>query len=208
MGTAQSANERMKIVVGIDFSEMSDRALRVAVNLARSAGTCEVHLVHVVPPPVGGTEFAPIVDVGEQTRLARQQLAKLTDQLADVPEVLPFTHVLVGSPQKELPRVADEIESDLVVLGTHGRRGLDRALFGSVAEQVVRTAPCSVLTVRAKPLSAAASIEAPCGECIATAARTEGKELHCATHSQRHPRAHTYSEMPAGFGVGSMTFRF
>jgi nucleotide-binding universal stress UspA family protein len=208
MGTAQSATERMKIVVGIDFSEMSDRALRVAVNLARSAGSCEVHLVHVVPPPVGGTEFAPIVDIGEQTRLARQQLSKLIDPLTDVPEVLPFTHVLVGSPQKELPRVADEIEADLVVMGTHGRRGLDRALFGSVAEQVVRTAPCSVLTVRAKPLSAAASIEPACAECLAVAAKSEGKQLLCATHAEHHARAHTYSEVPPSFGMGSMTFRF
>ncbi len=208
MGTAKSAAERMKIVVGIDFSEMSDRALLVAVNMARSAGLAEVHLVHVLPPPVGGTEFAPIVDVGEQTLIARKQMAAMIDGMGVVTEIIPFSHVVVGNAQKELPRVADEVEADLIVLGTHGRRGVDRMLFGSVAEHVVRTAPCSVLTVRAKPPTAASTIEAPCAECVAVAAKTEGKELRCSTHAKHHPRAHTYSEIPPSFGLGSMTFRF
>jgi nucleotide-binding universal stress UspA family protein len=208
MGTAKSAAERMKVVVGIDFSDMSDRALLVAVNLARSAGIAELHLVHVLPPPVGGTEFAPIVDVGEQTLLARKQLSAMIDGIAEVTEIIAFSHVLVGNAQKEIPRVADEIEADLIVVGTHGRRGVDRMLFGSVAEHVVRSSPCSVLTVRAKPPSAASTIEAACAECVAIAAKTEGKELRCATHATHHGRAHTYSEVPPSFGLGSMTFRF
>ena len=206
MGTL--TQDRMKIVVGLDFSEMSDRALHVAVNLGRSAGTAELHLVHVLAPPVGGAEFAPMVDIGEQTITIRKQISELIETLGKAaPELVTFSHVLVGNPQREIPRIADEIEADLVVVGTHGRRGLNRALFGSVAEHVVRTCACSVLTVRAKPKTAAESIEPPCTDCVAIAA-SGGKEQHCARHASHHPRPHTYSEFPSNYGLGSMTFRF
>lgn len=207
MGTENTTTERMKIVVGIDFSETSDQALRVAVNLARSSGMAEVHLVNVLAPPVGGTELAPLIDVSEQTAIARRQIAVSLDSLAGVPGVFAFSHVLVGNPQKELPRIADELEADLIVVGTHGRRGVDRMVFGSVAEHVVRTAPCSVLTVRPRPPTAASTIEPACAECAAVVAKTEGRELRCASHARHSARAHTYSEMPQGFGLGWMTFR-
>ncbi len=208
MGTRNTTTERMKIVVGIDFSETSEQALRVAVNLARSSGMAEVHLVNVLAPPVGGTEFAPLVDVSEQTVNAQRQLADSLESLAGVPGVFAFSHVLVGNPQKELPRVADELEADLIVVGTHGRRGVDRMVFGSVAEHVVRTAPCSVLTVRPRPPTAASTIEPACAECAAVVAKTEGREHRCATHAHPAARPHTYSEMPPSFGLGSMNLRF
>jgi universal stress protein A len=56
--------------------------------------------------------------------------------------------VLKGTPYEEISRFAEENKIDLIVIGTHGRTGLDRMLFGSTAEQVVRYAPCPVLTVR------------------------------------------------------------
>jgi universal stress protein A len=56
--------------------------------------------------------------------------------------------VLKGTPYEELARFAEENKIDVIVIGTHGRKGLDRMLFGSTAEQVVRLAPCPVLTVR------------------------------------------------------------
>jgi nucleotide-binding universal stress UspA family protein len=209
MGTLTSTKDRMKIVVGLDFSEMSDRALHVAVNMARSAGTAELHLVHVLAPPVGGTEFAPMVDVGEQTLTARTQLADLAESLTEAaPEILAFPHVLVGNPQREIPRIAEDVEADLVVVGTHGRRGINRALFGSVAEHVVRSCACSVLTVRAKAKTASESIEPPCPECAAIGGLSAGKEHRCARHTSHRPHAHTYSEFPPSFGLGSMTFRF
>jgi hypothetical protein len=85
---------------------------------------------------------------------------------------------------------------------------MDRMIFGSVAEHVVRSAPCSVLTVRPRKPSAADSIEPPCPDCVAITRSTEGKETRCAAHHRHHPRAHTYSEIPPSFAVGSMTFRF
>jgi nucleotide-binding universal stress UspA family protein len=198
----------LKIVVGLDFSEMSDRALRVALNLASNSAAAEVHLVHAVAPPVASAELAPIVDVRQAAESARQTLTGIVDKLAGMTNIRCVVHVLMGDPQRELPRIAEETAADLIVIGTHGRRGLDRALFGSVAEHVVRKAPCSVLTVRPSATSAEALIEPPCAECVATATRTGGKEKGCAQHSHHWMRPHTYSELPPSFGIGSMTFRF
>jgi nucleotide-binding universal stress UspA family protein len=208
MGTKPSKNDRLKVLVGLDFSTMSDRALQVAVNLARAANEADLHIVHVISPPVAGTELAPIVDVGELAQNARKQLSDLTERLGAIPGLHFFSHVLVGSPQAELPRLADENDADLIVIGTHGRRGIDRMIFGSVAEHVVRHAPCSVLTVRPQHQTAADLIEPPCLDCVAVAESTNGAQLRCAHHRSHHPHAHTYSEIPPSFGVGSMTFRF
>jgi len=68
--------------------------------------------------------------------------------------------MLSEDPAGEILRLAAEVECDLIVLGTHGRTGLGRVLLGSVAEQVLRRAPCPVLTVK-MPLPAAGSAEAP-----------------------------------------------
>jgi nucleotide-binding universal stress UspA family protein len=197
----------MKIVVGLDFSQMSEGALEVAVNLARQAGTAELHLVHAVSPPAAGAELAPTLDVGEITQTARTTVEDVIARLSAWPNLKTFAHILVGVPAKEIARIADEVEADLIVIGTHGRRGLDRAIFGSVAEHVVRFATCSVLTVRPKPASAADSIEPPCPECLA-AASSGGAKAQCARHTRHHPRGHTYSEVPEPFAMGSQTFRF
>jgi nucleotide-binding universal stress UspA family protein len=198
----------MKIVVGLDFSEMSERALQVAVNLARQAGGAELHLVHVVTPPVAGTELAPSFDVGEMAQAARAKLEGAIARMAEWRAISAMAHVVVGVPHREIPRVAEDAEADLIVIGTHGRRGLDRLIFGSVAEHVVRFAHCSVLTVRPKPASLADSIEPPCPECLAAAAGSGNAHARCARHTRHHPRPHTYSEIPEPFAMGSQTFRF
>jgi nucleotide-binding universal stress UspA family protein len=210
-GTASafsSAEAVMKIVVGLDFSPMSERALEVAVNLARQARGAELHLLHVVAPPVASLELAPNFDTWEIAREARKRLDGAIARLAEWPEIKGISHIVVGVPAREIARLADEMEADAIVIGTHGRRGVDRALFGSVAEHVVRFAPCAVLTVRPKPPSAAASIEPACTDCLAAATLTGLAKATCARHTRHHPRAHTYSEIPETFAMGSQTFRF
>jgi nucleotide-binding universal stress UspA family protein len=198
----------MKLVVGLDFSEMSERALEVAVNVARRARGAELHLVHVLMPPAAGVELAPSLDIAEMTSDARQNLDDVVERLREWPEIHAYAHVVLGAASKEIVRIADETEADVIVVGTHGRRGLDRALFGSVAENVVRAAPCSVLTVRPNAKSAAESIQPPCADCVAIAAATGGRERTCEHHKRHHPRAHTYSDPQEPFAMGSMTFRF
>ena len=133
-----------RILQPTDFSEPSDYAFRLACSLARDYGAC-LTVLHVVLPPLGSAEV-------EAHRHPESYFAGIWKELRryqSPAENVSLEHRLEqGDPAREILRVAQEIGADLIVLGTHGRRGVARALLGSVAEQVVRRASCSVLTVK------------------------------------------------------------
>jgi hypothetical protein len=116
-------------------------------------------------------------------------------------------HVRIGSPANAIVELASDIDADLVVVGTGQRTGMSRIVFGSVAEKVVRTAPCPVLVVRRREIPAWEQIEPPCPDCTHVQRSTNGEHRWCARHSQHHARWHTYYETPSSFGLGTMTFR-
>jgi len=126
-----------------DFSDRSACAFRVACALARDYNA---HLVvlHVdqLPLALYGDAIAPPRPDDYQDRL-REQLFNLR-----APGVSAEHRLNEGSPVTEILGVAEEVNADLIVMGTHGRTGLSRLLMGSVAESVLRQAPCPVLTVR------------------------------------------------------------
>jgi nucleotide-binding universal stress UspA family protein len=141
-----------RILVPTDFSDCSTTALRYGVALAERFGS-EVHLVHVVQDlvalaPEPGLSFPPPGEyLQELQSSAERSLARLPGD--GLPFAGPVTRrVLQGPPFVELIRYAREYEIDLIVMGTHGRSGLAHVLLGSVAERIVRKAPCPVLTVR------------------------------------------------------------
>ena len=132
-----------------DFSEHSRYAFRLACSLARDHGARLV-VVHVVMTL--GPELVPAGEAVTQLQPEGYQ-QKLWDDLHQVqspdPSVPVEYRLAEGEPAEEIVRLAKETGCDLIVLGTHGRTGLERLLMGSVAEQVVRKAPCPVLTVKA-----------------------------------------------------------
>ena len=128
-----------------DFSEPSDFAFELACALARDYGA-RLLIVHAVPPPLFHGE---VVDRREDTGFIEGIRGLLQRRRPADPEV-PVEHVLDdGDPAGVIVHLAQERRCDLIVMGTHGRTGLGRLLLGSVAERVMRTAPCPVLTVRA-----------------------------------------------------------
>jgi nucleotide-binding universal stress UspA family protein len=133
-----------------DFSERSDQAFRLACSLARDHGG-RVTVLHVLPPPMAthsGGVMTP-----EPGRLKEECWDLLRRRQSDDGRV-PVEHLLTeGSPAEGIVRAAREKQCDLIVMGTHGRTGLGRVLMGSVAEAVVRKAPCAVLTIKV-PLAA------------------------------------------------------
>ena len=138
-----------QILVPTDLSEGADQALDYACELARALGA-QVHLLNVVSipamgvPELGLSLTSTMIDqLVVDNQAAIEQLAK-TRCAGQVGQVL----VRAGNPRDEINEVAKELGVDLIVMGTHGRRGISRALLGSVAEIVVRSAPCAVLTVR------------------------------------------------------------
>lgn len=143
--------EIKKIMFATDFSEGSSHALPYAVDMVKrySARLYLVHVVYDVAKTAGW--YVPHVSMDEMYKDiengARAELDKcFIEEMHGFKELERV--VLKGIPYEELTRFAAEQAIDMIVLGTHGRKGLDRMLFGSTAEQVVRYAPCPVLSVR------------------------------------------------------------
>jgi nucleotide-binding universal stress UspA family protein len=126
------------VLYATDFSPYSNQAYFHAVALAERYGA-GLTILHVYAP-AGASKGA-----AEDGAYWRSQL----EQIRPLNAGIPVQHVLLeGNPADEILRHATEARSDLIVLGTHGRTGLERLLMGSVAEKVLRGAPCSVLVVK------------------------------------------------------------
>lgn len=140
-----------KILLPTDFSAQSDYALRLATSLARD------HEAKLLILHVAATLGAEFVSFGEAVSQLQPEthLHQIREELERVrppdPDV-PVEHILAeGDPAQEILRVARETNCGLIVMGTHGRSGLQRLLMGSVAEQVMRHASCPLLTVKLPP---------------------------------------------------------
>lgn len=138
------------ILVPSDFSDCSEAAVRYGRALA-SAFHSTLHLLHVVQDPYtqpwAAEAFpAPIGDLLEQWQA--QAASRLTSVVPESERAGVVVATLIGSPFFEILRYAREQSVDLIVIGTHGRGPIGHMLLGSVAEKVVRRAPCPVLTVR------------------------------------------------------------
>jgi len=157
------------VLVPTDFSDPANHALHCALEEARLHGA-RVTLLHVLPPsaetevyyvsgapasagyePVAGARLAPSVpahptvvrqDYGEEAT------TRLRDLMAESFQGQWDVEITTGHPAEAIVRTAEARKADLIVMGTHGRTGLQHVLLGSTAEKVVRLAPCPVLTVR------------------------------------------------------------
>jgi universal stress protein A len=132
-----------KILCPVDFDENSNPALQIATELAQER-KANLHLLHVVAMPPG-PEVA--LAFGKMEAAARTKLDRLTRQKINGKAHYEVT-VMMGDPGVEVLHAAKRLGADLIVMATHGRKGLRRLVLGSVAEQVVREAQCPVLTVR------------------------------------------------------------
>ena len=146
-----------RILVPTYFSEPAQEAFKAAVELAQHF-SAQLLMVHVVPPvPV---PYQPLVSptpafditayLQELVKISRDTLQKYVSE--HVPQGVPATvSVAAGDPAYEILRLAQELESDIIVIATHGHGGWRHFLFGSVAEKVVRQAGFPVLVVHAPP---------------------------------------------------------
>jgi nucleotide-binding universal stress UspA family protein len=212
--TTSNTKRPFTVIVGVDFSDTSALALVEAVKAARSRDANHVHVVHSILPvptagPMGAAYVTPVVDT---TRAADELKQFVEKALAEAQKSFPndgrpfvdrlTTHLGVSDPREAIAQLASDVDADLIVIGTHGRRGVSRFLLGSVAEGVVRIAPCPVLVVR--PRGTAASkvpeIEPPCPKCVEARRASEGRDFWCAQHREHHDRRHTYHFGPVRSG--------
>ena len=144
-----------KILVPVDFGEPSLHALAYAKGLAQKFGS-SLHLLHVIPNPYLQSAYIPLVadvpvipsgfvdELAEDARRRFEQVLPGTDREA----FRASTSLKVGDARPVILEHAAAENVDLIVMGTHGRKGAAHLFLGSVAERVVRGAPCPVLTVR------------------------------------------------------------
>jgi nucleotide-binding universal stress UspA family protein len=142
------------ILVPTDFSDSSKRALDDAVGLARTFGA-KLTLLHIVELPSYVTDGHIPVHVSMALRddlqaSAQRELAQLPAAGSMAPVEI-VRRVVVGVPHQQILETAAAERVDWIVMATQGRTGLSHLVLGSVAERVVRTAPCPVLTIRSGP---------------------------------------------------------
>ena len=141
-----------RILFASDFSKASRKAFATAVRTAKRAHA-SLSIVHVLAPflPVGPDQYVgpeTWEELDEQARKwATQHLAALAAK-SKAGGVRATTALIEGTPAREITRFAKKKHADLLIIGTHGRTGLARLFLGSVANQIVATAPCPVMTVR------------------------------------------------------------
>ena len=139
-----------KILVAIDNEPIAAHAADIGAELARLAGA-EMAFIHVIDPALvnaSDTGIQPDVFVASAKEEAKKLIDDFRKRLPQQVTALEF--VQIGLPLTEIVNAAKDWPADLIVIGSHGRGGITRALLGSVAEGVMRHAPCPVLVVRAK----------------------------------------------------------
>jgi universal stress protein A len=149
-----------RIVVPVDFSDNSMRALDFAADLAQPFGADPVAIFALEPmvnlmPDYGGAQTSAVAELlDQQRRTGQAELARMEQRYArrgiKLRTLMPF-----GRPSQAIVDTARGLKADLIVMATHGRSGVSRMLMGSVAERVVRTAACPVLTLHAGDARAA-----------------------------------------------------
>jgi nucleotide-binding universal stress UspA family protein len=147
-----------RILVPTDFSAPSDAALEYAKVLAGQFGA-SVHVLHVVGEDLANAPIGSEVYFAESpdfvTKVFEDAKARLSHRVTGLERARyrATTEIVTGASARSIVNYANERGMDLIVMGTHGRSGLDRLLTGSVAERVLRHAPCPVMTVRYYPFA-------------------------------------------------------
>ena len=173
------------VLVPTDFSETSDAALHYATEMALTLGA-RLYLMYV--PGKTGEHFEANYPLGQFETATRERLSSFLTK-EELERLRPEYALRVGAPAEEIVRYAELCDVDLIIMGTHGRSGIAHVLLGSVAEQVVRLAPCLVLSVPAtyalRPSEHAAVPQPPpvSRACLVCAGDTE--ELICSACRER-----------------------
>ena len=140
-----------RILVPIDFSEYSKKALRYAISFAKQFNA-ELLLIYVVEPAIYPADFSfgqvTLPNLETELRIRGKRELENLEKNQICGKVPSKTIIRSGKPFLEIINAAKAEEVDLIIIATHGHTGVEHILFGSTAEKVVRKAPCPVLVVR------------------------------------------------------------
>ena len=163
-----SRNQARRIIVGVDFDVCGDDAVSEGVKMVAEGWATQLHAVYVLDP-------SEVIDAPEmpamfaEERVLEEAPAVMRDRIEDIARNLGMPlpagalqlHARIGKPAKAIVQAAVDYDADMIVVGTHARRGLERLLMGSVAQEIARSASCPVLIARPKDHSAQRKSERP-----------------------------------------------
>jgi nucleotide-binding universal stress UspA family protein len=193
------------LVAALEGDADLDIVMSTALGLARTMPNATIHVSHVIPAGENpkASDTAPTLQLQYARTITEKAVA-----LAAAKNVACVAHVSAGKPSREVLQLAMDVHADVVVVGTHGRTGVNRLVMGSSAEYIVRHAQCAVVVARRKDYSATVpEIEPACPDCLAVQRETEREKLWCARHASTHVHGRLHYETPAGYGRGSMFVR-
>jgi nucleotide-binding universal stress UspA family protein len=199
-------NKAYKVVIGYDFTVQAEAALDLAVQSAEGKEHPELHAIFA------STEHGSQAEVMLENS-QKELSAALQKALEGFNGAITFyAHARQEAPAKAILRLAAEIEADAIFVGTHNRRGLSRLVMGSVAEQVMRLASCSVTVSKERSYindknDEIVLLEPPCERCVAKRQETNGEKWWCDTHAKPYHAPHRYSyQGVAGITRSNTTF--
>lgn len=202
-------NKPYIVLVGVDFSELGDRALQEGFAVASLQDNSEVHVLSIFPVPSMDPReaiavYAAVDERGTLEAATERLRIHVQAQLDNFAATRPgksvpsrvISHVSVDTASHGIVQLAMDLGANLIVVGTHNRKGIERFLLGSVAESTVRYARCPVLVIPAELPPEAESVKfAPaCPDCVRARQSSAGQELWCEQHRVRHGRRHTYHQ--------------
>jgi nucleotide-binding universal stress UspA family protein len=200
------------VVVGADFDVTGDQALAEALKLADTRGDVHIHVAHVLSDHLGSRREAIIakrtVELEDVPQKLRLHVQKRFGPLLETAAKKVVMHVRVGRPAEALSQLAVDLDAELIIVGTHGRRGLEKFVLGSVAQDLLQIAHCPVLIARPKDfrgLSKTPKPEPLCDDCAKARADSDGETLWCAWHARPHIRAHVYGYEEQYYSPGHTT---
>lgn len=189
MSTFKADSSSTHILAAIDYSEASTSVIEQAVAIAQKCGPSTLHCLHV--NPFGADAQAD--EDGPRLELLEWLGARLPQADEDLAGITVIAHEASGDPWHAIVQMASDLLIDLVIMGTHGRKGARRIMMGSVAEAVSRHCGCSVLVLRPKvhdhPF---AELEPVCGVCVEARIQSQGNVLWCHDHIARKDRRHAH----------------
>jgi nucleotide-binding universal stress UspA family protein len=198
--TSPAEGSRYVILVGMAFDDTDASALYEASRVAALRPNSELHVVHAVVEEGAATTTASLVSVDSRLQEAPVEMRRRIEAIqSEVPQRI-TGHLRVGAPVRAILQTAADIEADVIVVGTHQRKGLKKLMLGSVAAQVLQDANCPVLVAIPKDHSNAPrseQIDPPCPACLETRARTNDPSAWCEQHSHRYMKPHVYEPSDA-----------
>jgi nucleotide-binding universal stress UspA family protein len=195
---------RTVILAAVEPSPASDAVIAKATELAHLLPGAELHVAHVIV--VGAPPHEMALSLTDLLAEGRAYLDRIVSSTLTNHSLKLTTHLAFGAAPERILQIAADLSADLIVVGTHEKRGLAR-LLGSVSQRILTHAGCPVLVAREKTMEVSGpEIEPPCPACVAKQRETAGEQLWCAHHATRHVHGRLHYSVAAGYGEGSMLF--